>query len=79
MGLALDRLNKNSESEKAYRAAIRVKDNDKTAWQGLINLFEKQGSYKLDPYREAVLKLGEIHAEAYASKITVPSKNANIA
>lgn len=66
MGLALDRLNKNSEAEKAYLAAIRVKDDDKTAWQGLINLYDKQGSYKLDSYRDAVLKIGQILAEAYA-------------
>lgn len=66
MGLAQDRLNKNSDAEKAYLAAIRLKDNDKTAWQGLISLYEKQGSYKLDPYRDAVLKLGQILAEAYA-------------
>lgn len=65
LGLALDRLNKNSDAEKAYLAAIRLKDNDKTAWQGLISLYEKQGSHKLDPYRDAVLKLGQIHAEAY--------------
>ncbi|RJE19868.1 hypothetical protein PHISCL_07785 [Aspergillus sclerotialis] len=64
LGLALDRLNKNADAEKAYLAATRVKDSDKTAWQGLVSLYQKQGSHKLDPYREAVLKLGQIHADA---------------
>ncbi|PWY92680.1 TPR-like protein [Aspergillus heteromorphus CBS 117.55] len=64
LGLSLDKLNKNVDAEKAYRAAIRVKDNDKTAWQGLINLYEKQGAQKLESYREAVIGLGLLFAEA---------------
>ncbi|PYI07843.1 TPR-like protein [Aspergillus sclerotiicarbonarius CBS 121057] len=64
LGLALDKLNKNGEAEKAYLSAIRVKENDKTAWQGLINLYEKQGSYKLEPYGEAVIRLGQLFAES---------------
>ncbi|EAW09473.1 SKI complex subunit tetratricopeptide repeat protein SKI3 [Aspergillus clavatus NRRL 1] len=64
LGLALDKLNKNDESERAYLAATRAKEDDKTAWQGLINLYEKQGGYKLDAYYEAVLRLGVIFAEA---------------
>ncbi|RAK78687.1 SKI complex subunit tetratricopeptide repeat protein SKI3 [Aspergillus fijiensis CBS 313.89] len=63
LGLALDKLNKNGEAEAAYLSAIRVKDNDKTAWQGLLNLYEKQGAHKLDQYREAVIKLGLLFAE----------------
>lgn len=68
LGLALDKLNKNGEAEAAYLSAIRVKDNDKTAWQGLLNLYEKQGAHKLDQYREAVIKLGLLFAEVYVSK-----------
>ncbi|GCB25283.1 superkiller protein 3 [Aspergillus awamori] len=63
LGLALDKLNKNTEAERAYLSAIRVKENDKTAWQGLINLFEKQGTHKLDSYRDAVIRLGQVYAE----------------
>ncbi|KAJ9360584.1 hypothetical protein C8Q69DRAFT_410888 [Paecilomyces variotii] len=64
LGLAYDKLNKNDEAEKAYRAATKLKDSDKTAWQGLVNLYEKQGSHKLDAYREATVKLAQIYADA---------------
>lgn len=65
LGLAQDKLNKNSEAEKAYLSATRIKDNDRTAWQGLINLYEKQGGHKLDDYRNAAVKLALIFAEEY--------------
>lgn len=64
LGLAQDKRNENAESEKAYLAATRIKESDRTAWQGLINLYQKQGSHKLDAYREAALKLGKIYADA---------------
>lgn len=63
LGLALDKLNQTQEAEKAYFAATRVKQGDKTAWQGLISLYERQGGQKLDSYREAVLNLGQVFAE----------------
>lgn len=53
------------DSEKAYLDATRIKQDDKTAWQGLIALYEKQGANKLDAYHEAVLHLGHIFAERY--------------
>lgn len=65
LGLAQDKLNKNADAENAYLGATGVKYNDKPAWQGLISLYEKQGSYKLESYRKVVLRLGEIFAEAY--------------
>jgi superkiller protein 3 len=64
LGLAYDKLGKSEDAEKAYLTATRVKKDDKTAWQGLITLYEKQGSKKLDVYHEAVLQLGLIFAEA---------------
>ncbi|KAN0071068.1 hypothetical protein V8E54_010499 [Elaphomyces granulatus] len=64
LGLALDKLGNNYEAENAYLAAIRIKGGDKTAWQGLILLYEKQGNLKLDAYREATLSLGQIYSEA---------------
>ncbi|KAI9927714.1 hypothetical protein ASPWEDRAFT_52295 [Aspergillus wentii DTO 134E9] len=63
LGLALDKLNKHGDAEKAYLAAARVKESDRTAWQGLISLYEKQGGQKIEEYREAVIKLGLIFAE----------------
>lgn len=65
LGLANDRLNRNDVSEQAYLAATRIKDNDRTAWQGLLSLYEKQGSAKLDAYRDVVLKFGQILADKY--------------
>lgn len=65
LGLANDKLNRNDDSEQAYLAATRIKDSDRTAWQGLISLYEKQGSAKLDAYRVVVLKLGQIFAVRY--------------
>ena len=73
LGLAQDKLNKNSDSEKAYLAATRAKENDRTAWQGLISLYEKQGGHKLDEYRDAALKLGQIFAEEYVPIFRVRS------
>ncbi|KAJ5692508.1 hypothetical protein N7462_001931 [Penicillium macrosclerotiorum] len=64
LGLANDKLNKNDDSENAYIAATRIKDSDRTAWQGLISLYEKQGGQKLDAYHEAVLRLGKIFADS---------------
>lgn len=66
LGLAQDKLGKAGEAESSYLAASRIKDKDKTAWQGLITLYEKQGSNKLDAYRNVAVKLGQILAEKYA-------------
>jgi superkiller protein 3 len=66
LGLAHDKLGKPDEAELSYLAASRIKDKDKTAWQGLITLYEKQGSNKLDAYRDVTVKLGQILAEKYA-------------
>ncbi|EPS26932.1 hypothetical protein PDE_01872 [Penicillium oxalicum 114-2] len=63
LGLANDRLNEFAASEQAYLAATKIKQSDRTAWQGLINLYEKQGGSKLDAYHDAVLKLGQIFAD----------------
>lgn len=75
MGLAQDKLGRPDQAEKAYIAATRIKDNDKTAWQGLINLYERQGANKIDAYREATLKLGQIYADAYGSNYAPLSWN----
>lgn len=66
LGLANDKLNRNDASEQAYLAATRIKGDDRTAWQGLLTLYEKRGSAGLDAYREVVLKLGQILADKYA-------------
>lgn len=65
MGLAQDKLGNAALAEKSYLAATRIKHNEKTAWQGLVNLYEKQGGQKIEEYRDVVLKLGQIFADAY--------------
>lgn len=78
LGLALDKLGKNEDAERAYIAAIRAKDNDKTAWQGLINLYEKQGGHKVDVYRDAAVKLALLFGEEYGYEIRVGSVEADV-
>lgn len=65
LGLAYDKLNKNDNAESAYFAATHAKLGDRTAWQGLINLYEKQGSHKLESYRYAAVNLALIFADEY--------------
>ena len=71
-------MNNNDDAEKAYLAAIRAKDNDRTAWQGLINLYEKQGGNKLDSYRDAAMKLALLFGEEYGYEL-VPNVKRNVA
>jgi superkiller protein 3 len=63
LGFAFDKQNKFSEAERAYDAATRIKSNDPQAWQGLIKLFEKQGSSRVDAYQIAALKLAEVYRD----------------
>lgn len=78
LGLAQDKLGKTEEAESSYLAASRIKDTDKTAWQGLITLYEKQGSNKLDAYRDVTVKLGQILAEKYTFSSVAQSQVANL-
>lgn len=64
LGLALDKLDHNDESEKAYHAAAKIKDADALAWQGLINLYDKQEDKKLDEYEQAAIRLAKIYGDA---------------
>ena len=66
LGLANDKLNQIDDSEKAYLAATRIKDKDRTAWQGLVNLYDRQSNgVDFAAYRAAVVSLGLIFAERY--------------
>ncbi|OJD15408.1 hypothetical protein AJ78_04340 [Emergomyces pasteurianus Ep9510] len=64
LGLALDKLNNTETAEDSYLAAIAIKDNDRTAWQGLLSLYERQGGRHLDKYHKAVTRLCQILAAA---------------
>jgi superkiller protein 3 len=78
LGYANDKLNNTDESERAYINATRIKADDRTAWQGLISLYDKQGGNKLDAYHEAVIQLGKIFAAKYGViRITLSNRRAN--
>ena len=64
LGLALDKQNENEASEAAYKSAVSLKDNDLLAWQGLVSLYEKQTSKKLDEYHDAAISLAQLHMKA---------------
>ena len=62
LGFARDKLDQDAEAENAYRTATSIKPGDLQALKGLITLYEKQGSEKLDEYHEVVHQLAEILA-----------------
>ena len=82
IGLAYDKQGQNDSSESAYRTALKSKDKDPLAWQGLISLYEKQAGDRLDAYHEAVIALAEIfmtrddrnRCQAVLDKYTVDAK-----
>ena len=61
LGFALDKTGKFEDAENAYDSATRLKDAEPQAWQGLIRLYEKQGSKKITQYQIAALKLAEVY------------------
>ncbi|KAH6651983.1 tetratricopeptide [Truncatella angustata] len=63
VGFASAEKNKVEDAEKAYEAAGRLKASDSQPWQGLIKLYEKQGSAKIAKYQQAVLRLAAIFHE----------------
>ncbi|KAK9416097.1 putative Superkiller protein 3 [Seiridium unicorne] len=63
LGFASAEKNKPEDAEKAYEAAGRLKPSDPQPWQGLIKLYEKQGSAKIPKYHQAALKLAAIFHE----------------
>ena len=64
LGLALEKQDENEAAEAAYKSAVRLKGKDVLVWQGLVSLYEKQTSHKLDEYHDAALYLAQIFMEA---------------
>jgi superkiller protein 3 len=58
-GVSLLNLSRYQESENSYRAAISLNHVNPLAWQGLVNLSEKQGN--LTRLKEATLALADIY------------------
>ncbi|KXT15518.1 hypothetical protein AC579_3381 [Pseudocercospora musae] len=61
---ALELQKQYDEAAKHYRSAADAKPNDSQAWQGLLSVYEAQGSARLDEYREASVKVAQIFAAA---------------
>lgn len=53
-----------NQAEDAYLEAAELRPKEPTAWQGLIKLYEKQGSKKLTAYQSAVLRLVEVYQDS---------------
>lgn len=62
LGFAREKLGDLDAAEKALLRAADVKPDDVQAYKGLVNLYEKQGSAKLDQYHKTVFRLAEIYA-----------------
>ena len=65
LGLAFEKLNKYDEAEKVYYVAADSKPKDPLSWQGLITLFEKQASKRIDQYQQAALHLAKYYMDVY--------------
>ncbi|KYK54747.1 antiviral protein [Drechmeria coniospora] len=64
LAFALDKKNQFDEAEKVYRVATVLRPQDAQAFQGLVKLYEKQGSSKLAGYQQAVISLAQIFYDA---------------
>ncbi|ERT02731.1 superkiller protein 3 [Sporothrix schenckii 1099-18] len=60
LGFALDKAGKLDEAVPVYEEATRVKPADPQGWQGLIQVYEKQGAAAIPKYKEAALQLSLI-------------------
>ncbi|PQK10604.1 hypothetical protein BB8028_0002g09240 [Beauveria bassiana] len=64
LAFALDKKGRIEDAEKVYNTAASLRPEDGQAWQGLIKLYEKQGSQKLGDYQRAVVNLSHIFYKA---------------
>lgn len=74
LAFALDKKNELAEAENVYHKATSLRPQDPQAFQGLIKLYERQGTKKLTEYQQAVVSLAQIFHDAedlYKSQETV--------
>ncbi|CAK7266032.1 Superkiller protein 3 [Sporothrix epigloea] len=64
LGFALDKSNRLDEAVPVYEEATRLKPGDAQGWQGLIQVFEKQGAASITKYKEAALQLALVFRDA---------------
>ncbi|EXJ89974.1 hypothetical protein A1O3_03041 [Capronia epimyces CBS 606.96] len=63
LGFAREKLGDLEAAEKAIHKAADLKPQDAQGYKGLITLYEKQGSAKVDQYHDVALKLAEIYVQ----------------
>ncbi|RMZ89779.1 hypothetical protein DV736_g2986, partial [Chaetothyriales sp. CBS 134916] len=63
LGFAHEKLGNIDAAEKALISAASLKPQDTQSLKGLVSLYEKQGSLKLDQYHQAVHQLARIYVE----------------
>lgn len=64
LGFAREKLGDLDSAEKAIERASLLKPQDIQAYKGLITLYEKQASLKLDQYHDAAFNLAQLYAKA---------------
>lgn len=64
LGFAREKLGQLDAAETAISQAAKIKPDDAQAYKGLITLYEKQGSQRLDQYHDTAFRLAEIYAQA---------------
>ena len=60
-GVSLLNLSQHVDSEQSFREAVSLNNTNPLAWQGLINLFEKQEN--LNGLKEASIALANIYSQ----------------
>ncbi|KAI9643685.1 Superkiller protein 3 [Ciborinia camelliae] len=61
LGFAYGKQSQYLKAEHTYDAAIKIKEGEPQAWQGLIQLYEKQGGSRCGQYQIAALRLAQIY------------------
>ncbi|KAK5061179.1 hypothetical protein LTR84_007721 [Exophiala bonariae] len=64
LGFAREKLGDFDAAEKAIEKAAHLKPQDAQAYKGLITLYEKQASLKLNQYHDAAFRLASLYAQA---------------
>lgn len=64
LAFSLDKKDRLDQAEDIYLQATKLRPSEATAWQGLVKLYEKQGSKKLSAYQTAATCLAEIYRDS---------------
>lgn len=64
LAFALDKKHNLDDAETTYATATKLRPTEATAWQGLIKLYQKQGSKTLAAHKNATVRLAEIYRDS---------------